>query len=435
MQISVESLSSVKKKINFEIPATRVTSEVEKVYEEIRKHVAIKGFRKGKVPKDLIRKHYSDKMADDVLKNLVNDTYFKALTDEKIFPVSYPVIDSDEIKPGESFKYSATVEVFPEVAVKDYAGLQVKKEKLVINDDVVAARLKEMQENMAHLEPAENDRGAQTGDFVTFDFKGSIDDVPFEGGAAEDFQLELGSGRFIPGFEDQLTGMKAGDKGEIKVTFPDTYGQKDLAGKDATFAVAIKEIKIKELPELNDEFAKQFGEFESLDELKAKIVEVHSLQEKERIETDLRERLIKALVEKNDLEVPSTLVDKQLNLMLENSKRRLAAQRLTMEMMGLNDDAYKVQFRAVAENQVKGSLLLDAVARLESIEVVAPDIDEKLKQLAAQSNQDFETVRKYYQTNAEVKENLIAQLKEDKAIELLLEKAKVTEVERNELEK
>jgi trigger factor len=434
MQISVESLSSVKKKINFEIPAARVASEVEKAYDEIRKHASIKGFRKGKVPKDIIKKHYHDKMADDVLKNLVNDTYFKALTDEKIYPVSYPVIDSDQLKVGENFKYSATVEVFPDVEVKDYEGLAVKKEKFALNDEVVAGRLREMQENMAHLEPAEAGAAAKTGDFVTFDFKGSIDGVLFDGGAAEDFQLELGSGRFIPGFEDQLTGMKAGDEGDIKVTFPESYGQKDLAGKDAVFAVKIKEIKVKELPELNDDFARDFGEFETLDELKKKIAEVYTLQENDRIEADLRDRVIKALIGKNSIEVPDTLVQKQLQLMLENSKRRLAMQRLTMEMMGLNDDAYKAQFRDAAETQVKGSILLDALARKEALEVTAAEREEKIKQIAAQSNQDLEQVSKFYQQN-QANENLTAQLKEDKAIELLLSKAKVTEVERSELDK
>ncbi|WP_243371244.1 trigger factor [Geotalea sp. SG265] len=434
MQISVESLSSVKKKINFEIPATRVASEVDKVYEEIRKHASIKGFRKGKVPKDLIKKHYHDKMADDVLKNLVNDTYFKALTDEKIYPVSYPVIDSDELKVGENFKYSATVEVFPDVDVKNYEGLTVKKEKFVLNDDVIAARLREMQENMAHLEPAEAGAAAKTGDFVTFDFKGSIDGVLFEGGSAEDYQLELGSGRFIPGFEDQMVGMKAGDEGDLKVTFPESYGQKDLAGKDAVFAVKIKDIKVKELPELNDDFAKDFGEFETLEELKKKITEVHTQQENDRIEGDLRDRLIKVLIEKNDIEVPATLVDRQLNLMLENSKRRLATQRLTMEMMGLNDETYKAQFRSQAELQVKGSILLDAVARKESIEATDAEVDENIQQIAGQ-NGNAEQVTNYYRQNAQARENLTAQLKEDKAIELLLSKAKVTEVERSELDK
>lgn len=433
MQINVESLSSIKKRINFEIPPERVASEVEKVYGEIRKHAAIKGFRKGKVPKELIEKYYSDKMADDVLKNIVNDTYFKALTDEKIYPVSHPVIESDVLKVGEAFKYSATVEIFPDVVVKDYAGLEVKKEKYIFNEEVVANRLKEMQENMSHLEPADAGRSAMNGDFVTFDFKGFMDGEPFEGGAANDFQLELGSGRFIPGFEAQIVGLKAGDEGEIKVTFPENYGKQDLAGKEATFAVSIKEIKVKVLPELNDDFAKDFGEFESLDQLKSKISEVYALQENERIETELRERLIKALIVKNSFEVPESLVDNQLNFMLENSKKRLAAQRLTLEMMGLNDEGYKAQFRSVAETQVKGSLLLEALAGQEAIQVSDGDLNDKMKLIAEQNNQGLETVNNFYQQNAQAKENLLAQLKEEKVVDFLLAKAKIDEIDRSEI--
>jgi trigger factor len=432
MQINVESVSSIKKKLNFEIPAARVASEVEKVYGEIRKHAAIKGFRKGKVPKDIIEKHYSDKMADDVLKNLVNDTYFKALMDANIYPVSHPVIESEELKPGEPFKYSATVEVFPDVVVKDFTGLAVEKELFVLKEEVVATRLKEMQDNMAALEPADAGRLAATGDFLTFDFKGFVDGEAFAGGSSEDFQLELGSGRFIPGFEDQLIGMKAGDEGEVKVTFPETYGQKDLAGKDAIFSVKIKDIKVKVLPELNDEFAKGFGDFESLEQLKSKIAEVYTLQENERIATELRERTVKALIDKNSLEVPEALVDKQLNLMLDNSKKRLEAQRMTLEMMGLDEAGYKIQFRSVAETQVKGSLLLEALARQEAITVEESEIDEKIEQIAAQNNQDPEKVKNFYQQNSNARENLTAQLKEDKTVDFLLQKANITVVERNE---
>jgi len=272
MQISVESVNSIKKKLNFEIPAEKVSAEVDKAYAEIRKHAAVKGFRKGKVPMGLIEKHYGDKMADDVLKNLVQDTYFKAVTEQGLNPVSFPVIESDQLKPGQPFKYSATVEVFPDVELKDYLGLELAKEQLVVDEAAVAARLKEMQERLAQLAPAPEGHAAALGDFVIFDFKGTLDGVPFEGGEAEDFQLELGSGRFIPGFEEQLAGMTAGTSGTVKVTFPEGYGNETLSGKPAEFAVAIKEIKVKDLPELNDDFAKEFGEeFETLDQLKAKL--------------------------------------------------------------------------------------------------------------------------------------------------------------------
>jgi len=435
MQIKVESLSSVKKKINFVVPADQVAQEVDKAYGEIRKHAAIKGFRKGKVPMGLIEKHYGDKMADDVLKSLVNETYFKAVADQGLNPVSYPVIESDSLKPGEPFNYSATVEVFPQVEVKEYLGLELEKEKLELDEEAVAGRLKEMQQSLAQLVPAPQGHVAALGDFVTFDFLGTLDGVPFEGGEAEDFQLELGSGRFIPGFEDQMVGLGAGSQKDLKVTFPEQYGNDQLRGKPAVFAVTVKEIKVKELPELNDDFAKEFGEFSSLDELKAKLAEIQQQQEEQRVENELRERLVKALVEKNDLEVPEALVDRQVTQMLENSKQRLASQRLTLEMMGLTEESYKVQFRDAARDQVKGSLLLDAVAEKEAVEVSDADIEKQLEEIAASTKQDLAVVAKHFHGNSRAKENLVAQLREDKTMQLLIAKASIVESPKAEIKK
>jgi trigger factor len=433
MQIKVEKLSSVKKRLHFEIPADQVTTEIDKTYDVIRKRASIKGFRKGKAPQSYVEKHYRDVMAEEVLKNIVNDTYFKALTDEKIYPVSHPEIESDELKRGENFTYSATVEVFPDIEVKDYAGLEVKKEKYVLDEAVIDRRLQEMQESMAQLKPIEEGRAAATGDFATIDFKGFVDGVPFEQGEATDFQLELGAGRFIPGFEEQVCGMNAGEERTINVTFPETYGKKELAGKEATFAVTLKEIKVKELPPLDDELAKEFGEFETLNELRAKLAEIQKSQELERIEGDLRDRLIKALIERNDIEVPDALVDRQLQSMLENTRQRLAYQRLSLEMMGMNEERYKVQFRDVAVGQVKGSLLLDALARQEGITVEESDLEEKIRVLAGDANESLEAVRNHYLQNERAKDNLTAQIREERALALLLSQAKVTEVTRDEI--
>lgn len=437
MQSNVESLSSIKKKINFEIPAQQVTAEVDKAYSEIRKHAAIKGFRKGKVPMALIEKHYGEKMAEDVVKSLVNDSYFKAIAEHKLNPVAYPEIESDTLKPGESFKYSATVEIFPEVEVKDFEGLEVVKEQLPASDDAaVEARLKEMRESMAQLVPAAEEHAAQLGDFVTFDFEGSVDGVPFEGGAAEDFQLELGSGRFIPGFEDQMVGLAAGSKSTVKVTFPEEYGNKELAGQPAEFAVTVKEIKVKELPELNDEFAKGFGEeFETLDQLKQKLAELNQGQEERRIQNELRDRLLKALIEKNDLEVPEAMVDRQVSLMLENTKQRLQSQRLSLEMMGMTEEGYKEQFREVARDQVKGALLLDTIAEKHKLEATDEDVAAQVKEIAAATHQDADKVANLYRTNERAKESLSTQIREDKAIKFLLERAKVTELPKEEINK
>ncbi|MCM2356647.1 MAG: trigger factor [Geobacteraceae bacterium] len=435
MQITVESLSKVKKKISLEVPAARVASEIDKVYDEIGKRTAIKGFRKGKVPRALIEKHYSHMMEQDVVKNLINDTYFKAIADEKINPVSYPVIDSEDLKRDEPFRYCAVVEVFPEVEIKEYAGLEVTRETYLFDEEVINRRIEEMRESVAQLKPVEEERPTTNGDYVTLDFEGFVDGVPFEGGKGEDFPLELGSGRFIPGFEEQACGIRAGEEREIRVTFPESYGNAELAGKEATFAIKVKEIKVKELPPLDDDFVKELGEVDTLDQLRAKIAQEYEKHEKERIETEFRERVVKALIEKNDLEIPDAFIDQQLDLMLDNSKKRLAYQRLSLEMMGLDEDRYKVQFRSVAESQVKGSLLLEALARQEGIQVTENDLEEKFRQMSGDNEQSLDAIRKYYLQNDKAKENLMSQLREDKTIAFLIAQAKVTEVPREQIEK
>jgi trigger factor len=433
MQVTVESLSTIKKKINFEIPAERVGLEIDKAYEEIRKHANIKGFRKGKAPRTYIEKHYSGMMEQDVLKNLFSDTYFKALHDEKLFPVEHPVVESDELKKGEPFKYSATVEIYPEVTIHDYSGFEVVKEQFVKDDEIVDRRIREMQENMAQLKPAEEGHPAALGDFLTIDFMGFIDGVQFDNGSAENYQLELGAGKFIPGFEEQIAGVKCGEGKKVTVTFPVEYANKELSGKEATFDVTVKEIKIKELPAIDDEFAKELGEFDTLEQMRAKIAEVHENQEKDRIESDLRERIVKALIDRNPLEIPGAMVEKQLQIMLDGTKKRLSMENFSMEMIGLDDESYKARFRETAESQVKGALLLDALSEQEGIKVEESEVDEKIREAAEQRNQEYDTLKQFYEQKAGAKENLRDQLKEKKIFAFLKEKAVIKEVPRADI--
>jgi trigger factor len=430
MLVNVENLTPVKKKISFEIPSERVSKEIEKVYEEIKKTVSIKGFRKGKVPRAIIEKHYSEKMEADALKNLINDTYFKALIDKKILPVSQPEFETDPLKPGESFKYEVTFETAPEIDLKEYRGLQLEKRKLVADEKVVDARITELQEGMAQLKSLEDPRPAKDGDFVSIDFKGFLDGVPFERGEAQDYLLQLGSNSFIPGFEDQVVGMSPGDAREVKVTFPAEYGNVELAGKDATFDVKLKEIKAKELPPLDDDFAKQFGSFESIGELRARISEVYEKEEAQKIDNELRDSLVKTLIEKHEFEVPEAMVEKQLNVLLENMKNNLAGQNMSFEQLGTSEEKIREQSRSVAVNQVKGSLLLAAIAEKENIAVEDVEIEDKIRDIAAQANKDFEVVFGIYQSNPYAKDTLVMQLREDKAIDFLLSQASVSEVDK-----
>jgi trigger factor len=433
MQVKVESLSKIKKRIDFEIPAERVGQEIDKAYADIRKKADVKGFRKGKAPLSFIEKNYSDLMEQDVLKNLFSDTYFKAIQEEKLFPVEHPVIESESLKKGEPFRYSATVEIYPEVTITDYSGFEVLKERFVMDDGIVETRIKEMQENMARLEPAEEGRAAAMGDFLTIDFKGFIDGVPFDNGSAEDFHLELGDGRFIPGFEDKIVGMKCDETGNISVTFPEDYGKKELAGKDASFEIVVKDIKVKTLPTLDDEFAKGLGEFENMEELRTKIAESHENQEKGRIEADLRDRIVREIVERNPLEVPGAMVDKQLQIMLDSTKKRLSLENISMEMIGMDDETYKSQFREKAENQVKGALLLDALAEKEGIKVEDEQLDEKIREIASERGIDYEYLKQFYENNKNAAENMKGQLREDRIFSLLEKGLTIREVSREEL--
>lgn len=432
MLVNVENVSSVKKKVSVEIPQDRVALEVEKVYESIRKNTAIKGFRKGKVPQNLIEKYYGGQMESDVVKNLIQESYFSVLTEHKILPVSAPSFESDPLVIGQSFKYTVTFEVAPEIALQDYHGLTVEKRAFLADDAVVDGRLKEIQAGMAQVKALDDARPAALGDFAVIDFKGFLDGVPFERGEAQGYVLELGSNHFIPGFEEQIVGMQVGEQRVIKVTFPADYGSQELAGKDVTFEVSLNEIKIKELPELDDDFAKQLGAFENLDELKNKLADLYRQEEVQKIDSEVRDAVVKALIARHDFEVPESLVEKQQNVLIENMKHNLSAKNLTFAMIGTSEEQIREQSRDVAVSQVKGSLLLAAVAEKENIAIDDATLEEKVRDIAAQANKDFETVAGFYSQNSYAKDTLVMQLREDKVIDLLLEKASITEaVEKN----
>jgi trigger factor len=435
MQVNVEQLSSVKKKISFEIPVERVTAEIEKVFSGIRKRAVIPGFRKGKAPQGLIRKTYQDQVEGDVVKNLFNESYFKYLQDNSINPVAYPVIDAEALVEGAPFKYTATIEVYPEVSVKEYEGFEVVREKFSADETAVDNRIQQMRDNLSQLKPVEDARPAQTGDFVIIDFVGFVDGEHLEGGDARDHQLELGSNSFIPGFEDQVAGMKVGEEKRVTLAFPEQYHNAELSGKPVDFDVTLKEIKVKVVPELDDAFAQEFGDFKTLDELKAKVGETLEKQERDRIEREFKDSLIKVLVEKNDFELPDAMIDRQLASMLENTKQRLQYQNLSLEMMGMDENRYKEQFRSVAESQVKGALLLHELAEKVGTEVSESDIEARLRKISEESGQDYDRISTYYMKNADAKNSLEEQVREEKVLDLIAAKAKVTEKDKSEIQK
>jgi trigger factor len=383
------------------------------------------------VPLHLLEKYYAPQMEEQVLNQLIKDSYFKALVEHRIAAVSDPeILENSPLEKGKPFSYSAQVEVKPEVSVQDYQGISLLKEKFEYEDRIVEERLEEMRASRSGMAVSPRDE-ARAGDFVMIDFEGFVDGTPFEHGKADDYQLELSAGSFIPGFEEQLEGMKRGEEREVKVSFPENYGSKELAGKPATFRVVLKEIKEKTLPALDDEFAKGFG-LTSLAELKEKIEENYRQQETSRIDGDLRERLVSALIERNPVEVPETMVAGQLDYMLQNIRNRFKSQGMTLEMLGMNEESFRSMYRDTAVKQVQGSLLLEAVARQEQFKVENAEIDSKLQQIAEMANAPLEAVRQYY-GNDENRRSLISQIVEEKAVQFLLTQSKIEEVAKAQL--
>ncbi|MBL0225489.1 MAG: trigger factor [Geobacteraceae bacterium] len=429
MQVTVETISPVTKKVSIEIPAERVDAEIENSYAGIQKRAKLQGFRPGKAPIQLIRRTYSDAMRDEVMRRFYEQTLFKALDEHKIEPIDSPTIESEILAQGTPFKYSALVEIMPEILLNEYTGFEISKEKFVLNPENIEGEIKRMQENMAQLTPLDEGAAVENGHTVTLDYTFSVEGFPEESTAAEDAELEVGSNRMVPGFEEQLVGMTCGEQKEIRITLPEGYRTAEAAGKEGVFQVTLKEIKHKDLPELDDDFARQFGEYDTMDQLRAKMAEYLEKQETERIENELKERVIQALIQKNPLDVPQSMVKRQLDHMLENLKNRLKGQRMSIEMMGLDDEGFRLRFRDSAEDKVKGGLLLMALVEKENITAGDDDLAERFEQIAAGNPDMLGRIKEYYSSNKSARNALISEIKEDKAIRFLLDNAVVTEVD------
>ncbi len=426
MNVKVEDVSSIKKKLIFEVASEQVDKEISKAFKKIGKTAKIKGFRAGKIPVSVLEKYYGGQMEQDVLTSLINATYFKALQENDIPVVGEPnIVESSGISKGEAFTYEAEVEIKPEVTAKDYTKLSLEKEKFVADPKALDSRLEEMRASKAQVEVTKRKK-ARDGDSVVIDFEGFVGDDAFAGGKGDDYLLELGSNSFIPGFEEQLIGMQRGDDKDVEVSFPEEYGQAELAGKPAVFKVVLKEIKEKVTPKLDDEFAKGFGA-ETLEELKEKLQKDYETQETSRVENDLREKLVGILIEKNPTEVPEAMIAKQLDYMYDNITNRMKSQGMTPEMLGITPENFRENYRETAIEQVSGNLILEAIGRQENIVADESEIDAKLEEISAMANAPIDMVKKYY-ASSEARSGLMAQIAEEKVVGFLLESAKVKEV-------
>ncbi|MEC3654705.1 trigger factor [Bacillus siamensis] len=408
--------------LTVEVDAETFKTALDDAFKKVVKQVSIPGFRKGKVPRGLFEQRFGvEALYQDALDILLPVEYPKAVEEAGIEPVDRPEIDVEKIEKGESLIFTAKVTVKPEVKLGDYKGLGIEKDDTAVTDEDVQNELKALQERQAELVVKE-EGAVENGDTVVLDFEGFVDGEAFEGGKAENYSLEVGSGSFIPGFEEQLTGLEAGAEKDVEVTFPEEYHAEDLAGKPAVFKVKIHEIKAKELPELNDEFAKDVDEeVETLAELTEKTKK--RLEEAKENEADakLREELVLKASENAEADVPQAMIDTELDRMLKEFEQRLQMQGMNLELYtqfsGQDENALKEQMKEDAAKRVKSNLTLEAIAQAENLEVTDEEVEAELTKMAEAYNMPVENIKQAIGSTDAMKEDL----KVRKAIDFLVE--------------
>jgi trigger factor len=432
MKTTLEDISAVKKKLIVEIESSEIDKKLDEAYRDLGKRAKIPGFRPGKVPRKILEGRFGNQVVEDVTKNLISETFPKAINEVETFPLGPPLLEKETLKQGQSFKYSAVMEVRPQFEVKGYQGLDAEKEKFSVTDEDVLKQLEQIRESNGKLTSIEEQRPVKENDYVILDYEGFVGDSPLEGIKAPNFLLKVGSNDFHPKFEESLIGLNKGSETEIKVDFEETYRHSTLAGKSVKFKTKITDIKEMILPDLNDEFAKNLGaEFKDIEDLKDKVRESMTAQDKTRIERDLKQRLIGKISAGVDLELPQVLVDSETDYAVETLKQNLIRSGSNLEKAGLSEDKLRQDFRPSSEKRVKDMLVLGEIAKLEEITVEEEDLSQGYKDLAATMGQDPETLRKYYEAR-NIVDSLKEKLLEEKTLNYLVEHANITEVDKIE---
>lgn len=418
-------------KFDLTVPAEDFAKAVDQVYRRNRSKYRVDGFRKGRVPRRIIEGMYGPEVFyDEAIQIVFFEPYEKAIAELELETIDQPTVDFDDIVKGQDVVFKVEVETKPHPVLGDYSQLEVEEVSSEVTEEDIMHELKHQQEENARIVPVE-DRGAEEGDTVNIDFDGYLDGERFEGGKAEDYDLVIGSHTFIEGFEDQVKGHKAGEKFDVNVTFPEDYQATEFQGKDARFEVEINKITTKELPELDDEFAKDISEFDSLDELKANMKEKLKEDKEKYAKAQVENEALKALVEKSEVSAPEVLINKEIDSELQNLDQRLQQMGMTLsqyvEMTGMKLEDIRGQYKEMAEEKVKANLVLDEVALKEGFEVSEEEIEGEIKDAAEQYGvEDFDKFKEIFEKNIPT-ESVIENVKRRKAVELLASRAKFVE--------
>lgn len=428
MSVKWEKLEGNQGVLTVEVEAAKVNESLDAAFKKVVKQVNVPGFRKGKMPRQMFEKRFGvESLYQDAIDIMLPDAYANAVEEAGISPVDNPEIDIEQMEKGQNLIFKATVTVKPEVKLGEYKGLEVEKFDTEVTDEDVENELKAQQERHAELVIREEGQ-AENGDTVVIDFEGSVDGELFEGGTAENHSLELGSNSFIPGFEEQLVGLEAGAEKDVEVTFPEEYHAAELAGKDAVFKVKIHEIKTKQLPELDDEFAKDVDEeVETLAELREKLKNKLEHDKKHEQEHRVQDTVVEKAAANAEIDLPEIMISNEVDRMMDEFDQRLQAQGMNLELYyqfsGQDKEALQAQMKEEAEGRVRTSLTLEAIADAENIEATEEDINEEVEKMAGMYNMDAETIKQALGSMDGVKSDLRIR----KAIEFLVENSKTVE--------
>lgn len=430
MEVKMEKIEANVVKFEVKVEAAKFNEALNKAFKKNAHRYNVPGFRKGKVPMAMFKKYYGvEVLFEEALNICIDETYPQALKDNSVKPVDYPEIDIVEVGEGKDLVYTAKVTTFPEVELGEYKGVEVKKVSYEVSEEEVEKQLKAMQEKNARVE-TKTEGTVENGNIAVIDFKGFVDEVAFEGGEGSDYPLEIGSGTFIGDFETQLVGLATGESKDVNVTFPENYGKEELNGKAAKFEVTVKEIKVKELPVLDDEFAKEVSEFDTIAEVKEDITKKATEQNEARAKSEFEEAVVNAAVDNAKVEIPEVMVGKEVDAMIKDLEQRLSYQGITLEQYyeftGNNDEKMKSLMKERAERKVKTDLVLDSITKAENIEVTEEELKAKAIEVAKMYSAGEEEKMAELILNAQ-KDMLRLDALTTKTIKLLVDNAKVTE--------
>ncbi len=432
MSVQVENLEKSMAKLTITVSAEDFEKALQRAYQKQKKNISIPGFRKGKVPRQVIEKMYgAGVFYEDAANSILPGAYADAAKESGLDITSTPQIDVTQIEKGKDFIFTATVALKPDVVLGQYKGVEVPKPDRTVTDEDVEKALKEEQEKNARQITVE-DGGAENGDSVVMDYEGKIDGEPFEGGSAKNHTLVLGSGSFIPGFEDGLLGVKGGETRDVEVTFPEDYHAEELKGKKAVFTCKVEKVTRKELPELDDEFAQEVSEFDTLDAYKADVRKNLETKKEEAARQEIKDNAVSKAAQNSTIEIPAPMIDTQADRMIDNFARRLQAQGMSMQQYmqftGSDENMMREQVKPQAEIQIRNQLTLEKIAETENIQVSDEEVDQEIEKMAKAYNMEPDKMKEII--GDEEKENIRKDLADQKAMDLVADAA--VEVEKKE---